>query len=191
MAVPDWCGIYLKLSRATWLSERISMFPPIQLFSIFSITQALLVYISTWTTVVWSPMHAVPPSQASSVHLSTRAFIGLRPLCVPDQSFDVWFESILPFTSARELACEWLVVRISWCYPVCPHVQDGFILFVPGFFTIANVCQFWFSLLAAVNTGMKLYNKLLGQLKFRKNTAIYDGGEIFSFTTYMSTLNNL
>jgi hypothetical protein len=131
MAVPDWCGIYLKLSRAlmaTWLSERISLFPPILLFSIFAITQALLVYISTWTIVVWSPMQAVPPSQASSVHLGTSAVIGLRPLCVPDQSFDVWLESILLFTSARELACEWLVVlpclssSVGWVHPLCSRI---------------------------------------------------------------------
>jgi hypothetical protein len=62
---------------------------------------------------------AMLPPQATSVQSSTSAFNGLGLLCVPDQSpCIIWCESIVLFTLVRELDHQWLVVHISWCYPV-------------------------------------------------------------------------
>ena len=77
------------------------MFLSVYPFSIFSITQALMAYISAWNNVLWSPrLKAVPPSQAPSIHPSTSAFIGL------------------PFMFVRELDHECLVVYMSRMHPV-------------------------------------------------------------------------
>jgi len=93
MAVPDQFEIYL--------SERKYMFLPAYPFSIFSITQALMAYISAWNNVLWSPrLKAVSPSQGPSIHPSTSAFIGL------------------PFPFVSELDQECLVVHISQMRPV-------------------------------------------------------------------------
>jgi hypothetical protein len=89
-----------------------------------SIIQALMVYISAWNTVVWSPRLKLCP--LLQPHLYTPApvpLLVLDPDCVPDQApFVVWDESILPFTLVTELDCEWLVVCISRKHPVRPHL---------------------------------------------------------------------
>lgn len=65
----------------------------------------------------------VPTSQAPSIHPSANAFIGLGPVCAPDQaSFVVWVEPVLLFTVDRELDREWLVLCISWKHHVRPNL---------------------------------------------------------------------
>ena len=68
----------------------------------------------------------VPTSQAPFIHSSTSAFIGLGPVCIPDQaSFVVWVEPVLLFTLVRKLDCEWFVVCMSWKHLVRPLFRMG------------------------------------------------------------------
>ena len=125
----DWwqCQINLefiwKLSRAlmvAWLLERMCNVPTCSALFVFYIMQTLMVYISAWITVVWSPKLKL--CSLLKPHLYTPTPVPLL-VCVPDEAlFDIQFNPVLLLILVRELDREWLVVCISRGHHVSPRL---------------------------------------------------------------------
>jgi hypothetical protein len=77
----------------------IAVPPYVALFCLLQYTSVNGIYFVLEYCGVEPKTKTVPTSQAPSIHPSTSAFIGLGPVCVPDQaSFVVWVEPVLLYT---------------------------------------------------------------------------------------------
>jgi len=113
MVVPGWFGIYLEAVKGLdgCLTVRMNIdVPTCVAFSIFSIMQTLMAYISTWYIVVWAQDRLCPLLKP---HLYTPApvpFLVLDRLC----------------TRPGSLFClGWTCSAIHICQRTCPYMSCG------------------------------------------------------------------
>ena len=114
MVVPGWFGSYLEAVKGLdgCLTVRMNIdVPTCVAFSVFSIMQTLMAYISAWYIVVWSPRLKLCP--LLKPHLYTPAPVPFLVL------FPSVYQTRLPFLSGLNLFCHShlstnLTVNVLW-----------------------------------------------------------------------------
>ena len=134
-----------KLSRAlmaTWVSERILTVYP---FYIFSITQDLMVYISALTLWCRAQGCSSAPFSGPIYTLQHSTLTALGPTSTPDQPHVK--NGLNPFCHSH--LSRNLTVNCLWYHPLSLHMRVRFMLHVPTFSSLTEICEFRFPLMAA------------------------------------------